>query len=298
MLLLGARSFQPRADLPPLDYILNRPSLEVRKDNPYPEADRKRWSEFLQDYDWYSADELDYELATFVRTGCFTESSINEAVASLRKQIEDHEAHTTLNAACSLFHDSLEDNERELIDELYGTHLKHISAVSPMNLDAVVRLLRDLNAGDKASELIRRYVEVHKGNREILNLENYALASKLQDNELRNSFETAFKAIPEHKELGEVLTRIANSRSWGSSDKEFLSSLSVDDYERFFSALKGAQLDSCIKAALQFGRFQNADDIDKKVGSLAGQALSRIAASSRVSRLRLSRYGIAAPQSE
>jgi hypothetical protein len=56
--------------------------------------------------------------------------------------------------------------------------------------------------------------------------------------------------------------------------------------------MEGDDLHDCITAALQFGRFENADESDKKIGTAVTEALSRLAAKSRLNRARLARHGI------
>lgn len=294
MLLLGARVFQPRADLPPEEIILNPfataaedGSEEVAKNN------LTAWRGFLSDYQWSHADEMDREILSFLKTGVLSATGLDRCVEQYRRQLQDADAKAALDRGWRLFHDSFEQNEAEIISSIYESHMRYAQSLSPMNLDSGVRLLRDLGESQKADELIRRYVDVHAGDKGRFDLESYPFAGDIKDTNLREQFQAAFQRIPVTKDLREVLLRISRDRSWGGSDMEFLASRSVEEFEAFFEGPAGAERNSCMRAVLQFGRFGNATDRDKAIAANATAALERIAAKSRLNALRLAPFGIA-----
>ena len=136
------------------------------------------------------------------------------------------------------------------------------------------------------------FVAANKGNQKVLDLANYPFSGDVQDKVLRETFAQAFQGAPNKKDLREVLTRISDNRSWGGDDRAFLISTTADEYEAFFASIEGDDLHDCIKAALQFGRFANADESDKKIGAAVTEALSRLASTSRLNKARLARHGI------
>ncbi len=293
VLLLGARVFQPRVDLPPEWAILN--PFATALDDAAGETTKEQlaaWRGFLSEYQWSHADEMDREILNFLKTGIISANGLDRCVQQYRRQLEDASARAALDYGWNLFHGSFDENQEAIVTSVFDSHMRHAHLLSPMNLDGAVRLLRDLGESQKADELIERYVHVHRDDGERFDLESYPFSGDIKDVALREHFQAAFQRIPVIKDLKEVLLRIARDRSWGGSDTDFLASRTVDDYEAFFEGPAGAERNTCMRAVLQFGRFGNATERDKTIAANATSALERIAAKSRLNALRLAAFGI------
>jgi hypothetical protein len=228
----------------------------------------------------------------YIRSGCFSKARVAYCVDQAQKMQANDEAHNALEAGWSSYHRTLKNNEEDVIASIVESNTKYAAYVSPVNLDAAVRLLRELNAGGQADKLIEIYVAVNNGNQKVLDLAKYPFAGDVRDKKLRDAFAQAFQGAPKKKDLREVLNRISNTRSWGGDDTEFLFSTTADEYEAFFASLEGDDLHDCITAALQFGRFANADDPYRRIGAAVTDALGRLAAKSPLNQRRLARHGI------
>jgi hypothetical protein len=103
----------------------------------------------------------------YIRSGCFSKSRISYCVEQAKTLLANEQAHEALEAGWSAYHRSLKNNEEEVIASIVASNMKYPEFVSPVNLDAAVRLLRDLNAGQQADQLIETYVAANKGNKKI-----------------------------------------------------------------------------------------------------------------------------------
>lgn len=292
LLLLGTIFYQPRAGLPPVEFVMRPSWLFGLDDDKKDDPQSRKWKQLLFDYGWGHADEFDTELMAYIRSGCFSKSRISYCVEQAKKLLVNEEAHKALEAGWNAYHGSLKNNEDEVIATIFESHTKHAAYVTPINLDGAVRLLRELDAGKKADQLIATYVAVNKGNDKVLDLINYPFSGDVQDKALRQAFAQTFQGAATRKDLREVLTRMSVKRSWGGDDREFLASTTADEFEAFFSSIEGDDLHDCIKTALQFGRFSNPDESDKKIETAATEALTRLASKSRLNQARLARHGI------
>lgn len=292
LLLIGTRHFQHDAELPPMDLIFQTGAFRIVTEDG-PKNERKRWSEFLTDYGWYSPDELDYTLLQFVESGCINEMKVRQFVELSRRRHEEEKRHEELSSPWAMFRGSFDDNEAELVKAFIDTHTEHSLYLSPMNLDSAVRRLRDLGASAEADKLINHYIESRKDDKDVLDLEKYAFWREVRDERLIAAFQARFKAIPINKDLPEVLLRMERTQGWGISDSEFLRTITVDQFEEAFRKASGDDLGAMIKSALHYG---GPTAEDRAVSANATEALVRIGKTSRLNRARVLRHGVSIPE--
>jgi hypothetical protein len=123
-------------------------------------------SRLLLEYGWGYADEFDRELIAYIRSGCFSKSRISYCVEQAKTLLANEQAHEALEAGWSAYHRSLKNNEEEVIASIVASNMKYPEFVSPVNLDAAVRLLRDLNAGPASGPAHRNIRRRQQGQQE------------------------------------------------------------------------------------------------------------------------------------
>ncbi len=96
----------------------------------------------------------------------------------------------------------------------------------------------------------------------------------------------------ETRSLSEVVKEISSTKGWGSKDEEVLSNATVDEYYLFFKSEVSEHLAAYIDTCLQFGRFADASERQKRIAAHAIEALKLIATESRLNEIRVKRFGI------
>jgi hypothetical protein len=108
-----------------------------------------------------------------------------------------------------------------------------------------------------------------------------------------DQFAEAASEVTVDRDLGEVLKKIASEGGWGGDDEDYLAACSVEEYYEFFKGEQSDRLQAYVQRALRFGQSANATEKQKAIAEKATAALKRIAAESRINRLRvISMHGI------
>ena len=164
--------------------------------------------------------------------------------------------------------------------------------ITPMNLNGTVKLLRELGKDSLADELIEFYIKSNHENNKLFDLSNYAFRGDIDDSNIIKRFDEIFFKTKNQKSLRDVIYGLVGKNGWGAEDIKILSEASPEEYYNFFKKESGNKLSSCVETVLQFGRFQNASDIDKLISENATQALKRIASESKLNARRVQKFGI------
>ena len=96
--------------------------------------------------------------------------------------------------------------------------------------------------------------------------------------------------MPLVRDPDEILLDIGSKNGWNPADIAYLATVTVDDYEAMLKKLRGADLQTAIRVALQFGEFNSADANDREVGIRMTEALRRIADQGPLNRMRVKPY--------
>lgn len=251
----------------------------------------KKWNAILQNYKYLNTDEFDLQLANAVKIGYVIENDFLHEAEKLNSQLRESKSQGAFRDVWRLYHDTFENNQKEVMDGLYASLKTNVKHISPGNLNGTVRLFRELGEDERANELIKYFIENRKDEKGIFNLSDDTFGD-ITDDVIKAEFYKIYETRREKKSLKDVLSAIAGKNGWGGDDEEILASASVDDYYRLFIGEKGEHLPQYVNTCLQFGRFGNASEKQKKIGKSATQALRKIANESAINRLRAKKFGI------
>jgi hypothetical protein len=301
VVLLTWIEYEPDADHPSLEFVREWNSItwniesekankgdKAGADDNDPERIRSRkWSELLNKFGVSSFDETDEAIARVITRGYVEESGLDRAIAGLTREAEAVEAEERFVRAWRLYHDSLEDNADEIVTVIDDTFDAAAPRITPGNVDSTVRLLRNLNRGDLADSLVDRYMQIRGHETELFDLEAWS-GRDIQDDSLKQHFNTHFERVHEMPNLPDALRSIARGRGWTSEQISVLAGASEDDLYRAFKAGQ-EHFTSMAEACLRFAGHQQYSHIAVE----ATAALKRIAGESRINRLRvLNKFGI------
>jgi hypothetical protein len=255
--------------------------------------DERRWEALLDEYDFRMMDDFDLVLLDGMRNGLFDSNRLTVAAGELDARFKAEVGHASLESAWRLFHDSLDDNEDDVVAAIAETFTKHVQLVTPLNLNGTVMLLKDL--GYDALEFIAHYMaERSKEGKDFFDLSNSPFGDSIVDPDVRRAFDEKLATFKDEQNPHDVLIRIAKEHAWGPSDVDLLSRMTATDFRKLFKDTKGMDLRRVIDGCLQFGRLGNADESMKAIAERAKEALTSIGEESALNRRRVKKYGISA----
>lgn len=254
--------------------------------------EEKLWNGIIQQYGYSDTDRLDRSLLKGFTDGYLLEDEVRDAALEKNTSFLATKSKGSFSEAWDVFHDSLADNQDEVVTAIFQSFKDNINHISPINFNGMVTLFRELEENAKADEAIELYVMTRDPKDRIFDLSLYAFAGDITDEKIRKRFAEIHESALTKDSLSEVLQRLIERSGWNLSDEYFLSERSIDEFVDFFQNSAGPQLSEYVTRCLQFGRYSNASDQQKKIGENVSEALKRLAQNSKINKLRLKRYGI------
>lgn len=252
----------------------------------------RKWQTTLQAYGYQLTDELDLLLAEAVRTGYVVEKDFKEKALDKNRQIIASKSASSFSNSWRLYHDTFKNNGDEIVSALYDSFKENCRYITPVNLNGTVSLFRELGESEKASEIIDIYIESRKGETELFDLRESNFFGDIRDQEIIDKFNNLFSRSVTAQTAKQVLDRIAGKNGWSQGDEVVLANTSVDEYYDLFKSEAGHHLSSFVTTCLKFGQFGNASDQQNEIGSRATKALQKIAAESKINKMRVKKFGV------
>lgn len=252
----------------------------------------KQWNAILRKYGFQNTDDFDLCIANTVEQGYVNEGLFIEKARQMNQQIIASKSENAFSEAWRVYHDSFGNNQEEVINQIFDSFKRNTVYISPLNLDGTVRLFRELGKDNLADEIIELYLKEELNQKKLSSLSESHFSSDLKDNKIIEKVAILQETHKEKRTLKEVLSKIAGKNSWGNNDEEILSGSTSDDYYKLFKTEKGPHISSFVDTCLQFGRFVNATEQQKKIAENASIALRKIGKESNLNSMRLRKYGI------
>lgn len=279
-----------------IEYMLGREDwLGGEDDEKLTETERK-WSSTLNRYGFTSVDELDRVLLDAVRNGYVDVDQLKRRAEELDAKHKAAHSDQALNDAWALIHESFDHNEGEAIAALDQAYAESIDIVTPGNMEALVKLLKDLGRDEDAQHAINFFME-SRGNedRGFYDLDSHPF-QQLTDVDLKKAFGDKLMTFKREVDPIEILERIGREQGWSNRDIATLSSLSSENYKTLFKTTRGAQMRAIVKAATLFEHLANRDNEYDAIRDNARRALEEIAAESKLNMRRVRRLVGAPPK--
>lgn len=253
------------------------------------------WDAILQEYKFNVADELDVALSSLIENGFVDEDLVRQEAKKLHQQIIATKSLEEFSEAWNLFF-TFNGTEEELVTKFETSLRKHVQYISPLNLNSVIGLLRELDRNELASELIDFYIEKRGTDKEIFDIsENLRSWQEEPDKELEHKFNLHLAALEETPTIESVFAHLAKQRGWGWSPAqwEVLALATREDFYRIFKSATRENILSYLKASLQYGQLDSvATEHQLEITKKAKEALLQIGNESVLNRIRLKRFGI------
>jgi hypothetical protein len=247
----------------------------------------KEWNVLLDGFGFTTLDEFDLVLLEGIERGYFDDGEIVTWAGKRAEKLKAAAASGSFDAAWRLYSESFDDNEIEVAREIGIAVRKNVAFVAPLNLNAAVKLLKDLNRPHEATEMLRIYMTQRKDGRAFFDLTAYPFAADITDPDVKAAFDARYRDFADDRPAADILLGIAKTKSCAHSDIAALSKLSVDEFYTLFKEQKGADRTRMIHAAIQLDRIKGASDEAKPIAAAARAALKKIASESTLNRRRV-----------
>src|SRR6185437_14612216 len=122
----------------------------------------------------------------------------------------------------------------DLVRQLTMSVRRNVAFVTPVNLNAAVKLLKDLNRARDAQEMLSHYMAERKDGRAFFDLSVYPFAGDITDPDVKAAFEKRYLEFPDDRPAADVLLAIARTRTCAHADIAVLSKLTADGFLTLF----------------------------------------------------------------
>ncbi len=191
---------------PDYKYVMNLstvfPVLDGKKELSEQE---NNWNSILHNYGYYKTEEFDLVLASVVENGYVIEHKLKEEADKLNLKIMAEKGGNSFSEAWRLFHNTFDNNEKELIKNLNEKFKQNIQFISIMDLNSTVKLFRELGKDDFADGLIEFYIENNRDRNSLFNLNNHPFGGDIDDQKIIKRFNEMFLETKKSKSLKDVL---------------------------------------------------------------------------------------------
>jgi hypothetical protein len=195
-MLFGWCYYSKDGSAPGYEYVKDSSKFFLSQLKDKDKSDKElKWDSILRSYNYTSTDEFDLSLASVVETGYVDEGNLLEKAKKANDEIIANKSHYSFSSAWSLFHDTFENNEEELINTLTESFSQNARYSSPLDLNSTVGLLRELGKNDLANDIIEIYVKTNEDKNELFDLDRSTILGKITDRKLIQRFNQKYNEV-------------------------------------------------------------------------------------------------------
>lgn len=293
-LALGGWSVHQPNEAPTLDFIRthNRLLSSMRRQEEEIDEETKRHLSAIEDYPFEMADQLDLVILRGVEAGYFLTNELCEAA----DQISANSGDAAFTRAWEeLYHGSLTVDDDIFLDELFRSAVNEADAISPLNINSAICLLRENGRDDQANEIIQKYISSHEdGSPGFFEIDRHHFSPQDHiDEGLREAFANQYLLRVDERDPLDVLKSMGEKRGWDNADAQLMARQTADNFEVLFETLQGSELRRSVETLLLLG---NSNQVDSEIIQAAAvEALQNIAEKSPLRRRKVERFGIELP---
>jgi hypothetical protein len=250
------------------------------------DPERERWDVILGSYGWGMMDELDNALLNFVETSLLDADEILLRAKEVESGLGQRKQMEAFEQCWRPYHDSFKDNEDEVAASIVHGIKNNFAVVSRPNLDAAVSILKEIGRDSDVADLID-YAQANGG-------AEFWTSDDPFHREVKN--ERILQIIQERQRAAQpTLDFEEDLRSVESLKREklaLLAAVPVERFEQLFRDSSGEALRSYIHAPLELAKIGGISEDAKRIAAKVKESLRRIARTSKLNKLRVSKYGV------
>lgn len=255
-------------------------------------ADEQGMIELQDRYGHWIGTGLDQQTAHYIDAGWFDEEALAEALRTALADDEMDKVRADTSAAWHLYNGTFDDNEPEAVEQLYATHAEHALRIGVGDMDAVIRVLRELDADEKADSLIRIFENVHQGDGTVQAWRASPFADRHapRDPAFAACVDRLVGTVLDDRTFASSVGSMSMREGWDARDVAFIASRPLAEYEAHLRSLSGSDwIGVTVRKLLQFGQIAPGSPEYTAIAQKTTEALRSIARSSRLNRMRVER---------
>jgi hypothetical protein len=287
--LFGWSKYDP--DRAPKLEFLKTSSLERhlrRRDGEAAPPEEAAWDSLLEKFKFGRSDNFDFALLKYVDTMILDPDEIRNEASALQEQQRLGNLRGTFQSAWEAFHDSFDDDEDNVVQQMVERTKTSYEVVSLANLNETILVLKALRRNGEAREILQFFSD-HRNDAGYWN-GNDPFARGPFDQDLTAIIEQKKPAAPQDFDVAASLIRSA--KDFDQETIARLAAVPVKTYRDLILAARGDQLRTLVLSGLEFRRIGNASPEMGQVVDLIEEALRMIGRQSVLNTLRLKKYGI------
>jgi hypothetical protein len=207
----------------------------------------------LEAYPFGVVDSFDRVLLEGIKTGFFDTSELLKKAAELDENYKNEKVRQALNKPWDDYRDSFDDNADLVSNGLFQAIKTHISYVTLSYIDSAIIFLKRMGKPELASSALTCWMEANaaspKASFDVANI-----PQQPTDPDLAVAMRVKFASFEDNRDSATVLFDMAKSQGWNDDDIILLSKLTEDDFYKMFKSLRGLELRTVIRKALELGK--------------------------------------------
>jgi len=291
--VLGGWAMLQPGDAPPFAALksYNRLIAQIKATGEDEPEQRPKWLEKLDGYPFVYTDDLDTTVFDGIRNGYFNEVALIEEAKKLAAALVQNSRNNSFSRAWDQYWHDFTVSDDKLLDDIFSGAMENLKTITPVNINATARLLRESDRDRQADQMIDAYVATREEAKPFFDLsEHHFMADDKPDPRLADQFAAKHATFVDTRDPRQMLIEISSRHGWNDDDIELLASLTQEQLVKMFKSIKGPELRRSVKFAHQLAR-SGTEDAERLAATLA-EAMQEIAASSPHSRRRLKSWGV------
>jgi hypothetical protein len=215
--------------------------------------DEKALDDMLEAYPFGVTDAFDRVLLEGIKTGFFDTPQLLKEAAELDQTYKNAKIQEVLNKPWDDYRESFDDNAEFVSIGLSEAIKNHTAHVVLSYIDGAMMFLKRMGKPELAAAALTRWMEENAGlPKASFDVVNLPFAP--QDPDLAQAMRDKFASYEDNREPASVLFDMAKNHGWNDEDVTLLSMLTEDDFYKLFKSLRGLELRSVIRKALELGK--------------------------------------------
>lgn len=281
------RGFPPPDELVRYNRLLHR---TARKDASGQNAEAAEvWISRLEACNYSATDDFDKAVLEAMKRGYMEGTDVAAQALALDAVANRETLEKIFSDAWDLFHQRFDVDAEALAAALVNAVNQSAIVISPLNLNATVRLLRELGFIDRADEVLETYIELRRDEPEIFDLNHAEIMGAIDDPKTRARFEEEFRAARPSMTLEEAADMIIANTDWHDGIPDTFGSATVDQLVNLVLSNQGPHLRHLVT-----GIFRMPVPAEEREGIRLKmvEALRVVGKRSAVNRMRVERLGV------
>ncbi|WP_186095338.1 P-loop NTPase fold protein [Burkholderia gladioli] len=279
------RGFPPPDELVRYNYFTHR----MGRVDAGQSAEVPEWIGRLEACQYSSTDDFDRALLEAMTQGYVAGTDIDAQAQALDAIVNREQLEKIFSDAWDLFHERFDVDAATVADALTDAVRQSAMVISPLNLNATTRLLRELGFGERADAVLEMYIAARRSTPEIFDVDEAARMGNIDDPQTRARFVEVFKAARPVLSLEAAADLIIQNTNWSDDIPEAFNRANSDQLIALFLSHQGPNLKLLVTGIFRMpGSPEERESVRLKIV----QALQVVGQRSLIDRMRVQRLGV------